>query len=251
MSCANVNSDVFPAACLSDSGDVLVCSPLARLSAQIRDVRDPVELLVDTGASVCVVSAHFMFRHRLSPFRLRTPLQLQTAAGGVISALTGVALQFSLRGVTYTHMFYVIPALVEDLILGRDFLCKHRLLVRIGSSRCRVLQRDESNLRLGPLARFDDGSGPPVHVSLQCCDLGDVASGDVADCASDLFQSLPVRLQPLLPTSPTYHASGAMLLPPSCRHKVFVEVHRYACHNQALTVSLMLSLFFWSSAALA
>jgi hypothetical protein len=111
---------------------------------------------------------------------------------------------FVMQGQRYEHDFLVVPGLMDDLLFGRDFLLKWNMMVYVGGARCNPARISSSSLLY---------IGPKATMATETLEH-EVSSGDIADCASDLFQSLPVRLQPLLPTFPTYHTSGAMLLPP-------------------------------------
>ena len=125
--------------------------------------------LVDSGASVCVVSDTFASKHSL----LRTciePVLLRTACGRRVAARTMVWLSFLVNDRMYRMPFLVVPSLMDPLILGRDFLRTFGLCLHVAGGR---LDGKGANalkgLSLGPLARFDTAlipscfGCPPPH----------------------------------------------------------------------------------------
>lgn len=83
--------------------------------------------LVDTGAEVSLIStrAYRQMKHR--PQLAESKVALQGASGDSLHVRGLVALEFEVGGVKTTHSFHVVDNANRNVILGCDWLTKHRV----------------------------------------------------------------------------------------------------------------------------
>ena len=85
----------------------------------------PVDCLIDSGASISLVSRHILNTHQLGSISsLELPLALG-ANGSPLSVMGKVELPIRLGSFHSKHVFVVVEKLVVDCILGADFLFNH------------------------------------------------------------------------------------------------------------------------------
>jgi len=88
--------------------------------------------LLDTGANCNFISGvkASMLRLQAATRRLAEPIEIR-AANGLVQAIYVVKGQWQFRtGTTsYTHLFYVVPDLEHEIVLGRHVIFEHGLLM--------------------------------------------------------------------------------------------------------------------------
>ena len=126
-------------------------------------LKQPFKLLVDTGAAVTVISERF-FHEVLRVKYALTQKQLfdsiKTANGGTVPVAGTASFDVSIGESDYVCDAIVVPNLSYNVVLGRDFLHKHRALIDVGNERVTF---SENNMVL-----FATGDFPPVTSDVRC-----------------------------------------------------------------------------------
>ena len=126
-------------------------------------LKQPLKLLVDTGAAVTVISERF-FHDILRVKYALTQKQLfdsiKTANGGTVPVAGTASFDVSIGESEYVCDAIVVPNLSYNVVLGRDFLHKHRAVIDVGSEKVTF---SENNTVL-----FATGDFPPVTSDVRC-----------------------------------------------------------------------------------
>ena len=126
-------------------------------------LKQPLKLLVDTGAAVTVISERF-FHDILRVKYALTQKQLfdsiKTAIGGTVSVAGTASFDVSIGESEYVCDAIVVPNLSYNVVLGRDFLHKHRAVIDVGNEKVTF---SENNTVL-----FATGDFPPVTSDVRC-----------------------------------------------------------------------------------
>jgi hypothetical protein len=86
--------------------------------------------LLDTGANCNFISEAkvSMLNLGAATRKLREPAQVSAANGSItVFHMVKVKLQFSNETVSYTRIFYVVPGLEHELVIGRSVILEHGL----------------------------------------------------------------------------------------------------------------------------
>ena len=98
-------------------------------------LKQPFKLLVDTGAAVTVISERF-FHDVLRVKYALTQKQLfdsiETANGGTVPVSGTASFDISIGQCDYVCDAIVVPNLSYNVVLGRDFLHRHRAVIDVG-----------------------------------------------------------------------------------------------------------------------
>ena len=99
-------------------------SPIFR--AFVSDI--PVDVLIDTGSPVCVVSLATLTRLGISPTLSPSPCALKAVNGNALLVLGEIELSLSIQRRIFKHKFIVIAksSIRGDLLLGYEFLMTHQ-----------------------------------------------------------------------------------------------------------------------------
>ena len=96
----------------------------------------PIQVLVDTGAAVTVISTEFYHRvlSMSSPLENSQILQSVKTANGAHIPIEGIAtFDIRLGRTEYRCSAYVISGLSYSVVLGRDFLQQNRAIINVGT----------------------------------------------------------------------------------------------------------------------
>ena len=106
--------------------------------------------LLDTGANRNFISEAkvSVLKLEAATRKLRQPKQISAANGSItVLHMVKVKWRFMDEEASYTHIFYVVPGLEHELIIGRNFIFEHGLL--------------SNNSGLGSLSPTDEDESPP------------------------------------------------------------------------------------------
>jgi hypothetical protein len=87
--------------------------------------------LLDTGANRNFISESkvSMLRLEAATRKLAQPRQISAANGSItVLHMVKVKWRFVDETVSYTHIFYVVPGLEHEIVIGRNFIFEHGLL---------------------------------------------------------------------------------------------------------------------------
>ena len=106
--------------------------------------------LLDTGANRNFISEAkvSVLKLEAATRKLRQPKQISAANGSItVLHMVKVKWRFMDEEASYTHIFYVVPGLEHELIIGRNFIFEHGLL--------------SNNSELSSLSPPDENESPP------------------------------------------------------------------------------------------
>ena len=137
----------------SDSGNVIIWGSTFKVQ---------VKLLVDTGASISVISDEF-YNSVLRPYismecPSNGPESIQTANGANIPVIGFVSFFVDIGNKAYDCRASIIPGLAYRVVLGRDFLQKHAAVIDVS--------RQMVTFTSNNTVPFADGHSPPLLCSV-------------------------------------------------------------------------------------
>jgi hypothetical protein len=83
-------------------------------------------ILVDSGASHCFISSYFVETHDIPTVTLKKPLLTKSSGGHIPCHLGVINIPIILSGVAFPSNLVVLNSHGIDVILGMDWLTKHR-----------------------------------------------------------------------------------------------------------------------------
>ena len=91
--------------------------------------------LVDTGASISVISTSFLSKTSFENSLLQTPdYQYVNGVGGHLKVLGKLKLPITFKGGTFSFPVHVVDRLPHSLIIGLDFLQKHQVTLNLAEN---------------------------------------------------------------------------------------------------------------------
>ena len=123
----------------------------------------PIQVLVDTGAAVTVISTEFYHKvlSMSSPLENSQILQSVKTANGAHIPIEGIAtFDIRLGRTEYRCSAYVISGLSYSVVLGRDFLQQNRAIINMGTHTVEFPGDDVLN--------FANESSPPSPLPVKC-----------------------------------------------------------------------------------
>ncbi|PZC70444.1 hypothetical protein B5X24_HaOG216187 [Helicoverpa armigera] len=85
--------------------------------------------LVDTGASISCVSEEFATKLNIQCIKESAKHSATTVSGADLTILGEASLNLLIDSCFFSHKFLIIKNINQNLILGRDFLCKNNCLI--------------------------------------------------------------------------------------------------------------------------
>ena len=123
----------------------------------------PVQVLVDTGAAVIIISGEFYHKviSTSSPLQVSQMLQSVKKANGTHIPIEGVTTFNLLLGQTnYSCNAFVVSGLSYSVVLGRDFLKQNRAIINTGAQTVEFLGNN--------VLRFANEHPLPTHFPVKC-----------------------------------------------------------------------------------
>ena len=94
--------------------------------------------LVDTGAELSLINEKVYKHLKFQPALKKTSIALQSANGSNIKVLGTVDLELKIAGMKITQNFIVVSDLNRNVILGRDFLVKNKVVLYYDLMKMRI-----------------------------------------------------------------------------------------------------------------
>ena len=126
------------------------------------------QLLVDTGARLSCISEQLLQCHEL--FKNATIRKSDKRAYGVngepVVTLGIVDLTFHVGGLPFSHSFTILRGLIHPMLLGMDFLTKHRARINLGNSPSIQLAHSSGKIASTRFIKAMPKPKPCTHVAL-------------------------------------------------------------------------------------
>lgn len=129
--------------------------------------------LVDTGASITVVSALFFNKTSCANAVLMKPdFYFVNGVGGRLNVLGNLDLPLSFQGATFNFPVHVVEKLPHSLIIGLDFMKKHKVTINLANNTMTFLN-DAANVFMlrsnSGIARVAKSTILPPHSETILC----------------------------------------------------------------------------------
>ena len=146
-----VNAETFGTA--ATSSNVLIWGTI---------LQQPFKVLVDTGAAVCVVNEQFyrdVLRTKHGITQSNVIDSIKTANGDIVSVVGAISFSVKFGNIDYECNAVIVPNLAYNIVLGRDFLQRHRAVIDVGNEKVTFLENNT--------VTFATGNSPPVISEVQ------------------------------------------------------------------------------------
>ena len=163
--------------------------PSAAVARGVLDKRE-IDMMLDSGSSISLieesVAASFSTEANTTP----SSLKLVSAAGDNIPILGSITLPIQLGTLQANHSLVIVRSLINPVILGLDFLHKHRIIVDFSSNPIKISIPDTSDLNLQDLVPLFDATKKNKAKIYTIEVLKEPTEEAIDDCAVPLFTSL-------------------------------------------------------------
>ena len=123
---------------------------------------------MDTGAKLSCVSEQLLQCNEL--FRNAKIRRCDKRAYGVngepVVTLGVVDLIFEIDGISFNHSFTILRGLIHPILLGMDFLVKHKACIDLGDRPRMKLTRSDGKIALATFIRAMPKAKPMTHIAL-------------------------------------------------------------------------------------
>ena len=109
---------------------------VARSLVELYVYQTPIQTLVDTGAKLSCISENLMMcDERLKSLKIRkSERRAYSVSGEPVVTLGIVQLEFKIGNLIFTHDFTILRGLIHPMLIGMDFLLKHRANINLNDS---------------------------------------------------------------------------------------------------------------------
>ena len=141
---------------------------VARSLVEINLYNTSVQTLIDTGAKLSCISENLMMcDDRLKVLRIRkSDKRAYSVSGEPVVTLGIVEIEFKIGALVFTHNFTILRGLIHPILIGMDFLLKHRANIDLGESPKLVLTHPTGRKTATPFIKSMPKSKPATYVSL-------------------------------------------------------------------------------------
>ena len=102
-----------------------------------------VDCVVDTGAELSFISEEFLKKVQVAPGDAEEHVEVELATGVIAKVVGQVKLRTVFKSLPCTHTYQVLPTLAGgcDVLLGLDFLTRHKSVINVGEGTCTFWHR--------------------------------------------------------------------------------------------------------------
>ena len=146
-----------------------------------------VNMMMDSGSSISLIEQSVAASFPTEASRTESSVRLVSAAGDSIPTLGSITLSVCLGPLRTNHSLVIVHSLISPVILGLDFLCKHRITVDFSSSPITLVFPQTSDQNLQDFIPIFDSSKKNKAKICAVEALNEPTEDSIDECAVPLF----------------------------------------------------------------